>query len=217
LTRVAEVHVSIPTTTITRIAQFVRPTALGTFDVNCYVIDEHDNTGYAVMRGNLPVDDLLVRIQSPCLFGETFGINSCDCAAQLHKSVEIGAGSENFLLIYLTNQEGRGHGLVQKIKAVAVEANEKVDMVEAFRRLDLPLEKREWNTAAAVLRDVNGDRPIRLMTNNPKKVKGMEEAGIVVSERVPVLTEPPNAACLTYLQSKKRGMGHLLPNIPDGN
>lgn len=203
------------TTTVERLAQFARPTALGIFDVVCYVIDAQGNTGYAVSRGDLPVDDLLVRIQSPCLFGETFGVNSCDCAAQLHKAVQVGSEVDAFLLIYLTNQEGRGHGVIQKIKAVAVEANEQVDMVEAFRRLDLPLEKREWSTAAEVLRDVNGNRPIRLMTNNPKKVKGLEEAGITVSERIPVLTEPPNDACLRYLQSKKRGMGHILPNIPD--
>lgn len=197
------------------LARFTRPTPLGMFDVNCYVIDETGATGYAVMHGDLPADDLLVRIQSPCLFGESFGVNSCDCAAQLHQALEVGAEAENFLLIYLTNQEGRGHGLIQKIKAVAVEANDNVDMIEAFRRLDLPLEKREWETAAAVLRDVNGDRSIRLMTNNPKKIKGLEATGITVSEQVPLLTEPPNDACLRYLQSKKRGMGHLLPNIPD--
>ena len=131
--------------------------------------------------------------------------------------MQVGAESDNFLLVYLTNQEGRGHGMIQKIKAVGIEANDNVDMIEAFRLLDLPLEKREWDTAAAIIRDVNQDLPIRLMTNNPKKVAGLEEFGIVISERVPVLTEPPNEACLRYLQSKKRGMGHLLTNIPDGD
>ena len=206
---------STPTPKIQLIEQFVRPTLLGNFDVKCYVIDEQASTGFAVMRGKMPVENLLVRVQSPCLFGETFGVNSCDCAAQLHQAMQVGAESENFLLVYLTNQEGRGHGMVQKIKAVGIEANDHVDMIEAFRLLDLPLEKREWDTAAAVIRDVNQDLPIRLMTNNPKKVAGLEKVGIVISERVPVLTEPPNEACLKYLQSKKRGMGHLLTNIPD--
>lgn len=206
---------SSSTTILEKVAEFVRPTPLGSFTVNCYVIDEQGSTGYAIYRGEVPADGLLVRVQSPCLFGESFGVNSCDCAAQLHQSMEVGAEADGFLLVYLTNQEGRGHGVLQKIKAVAVEANEQVDMIEAFRRLDLPLELREWNTAAAVIRDINGEQPIRLMTNNPKKVKGLEEAGITVADRVSVLTEPPNEACLKYLQSKKRGMGHLLTNIPD--
>lgn len=200
--------------TIERLAAFRRPTPLGDFDVVCYQLPS-GLTGFAVSRGDLPADDLLVRVQSPCLFGETFLVNSCDCAAQLHQSVETGATAENFLLVYLLDQEGRGHGMVPKIRAVQIEANEGVDMPEAFRILDLPLELREWGTAAAVIRDINGDRPIRLMTNNPKKVKGLEEQGLKVTERVPVLVDPPNAACRRYLASKKRAMGHILPNIED--
>jgi GTP cyclohydrolase II len=197
---------------IERIGEFRRPTPLGEFDVVCYELASGD-TGFAVSRGDLPADDLLVRVQSPCLFGESFLVNSCDCGSQMRQSIEMGLEADNFLMVYLLDQEGRGHGMVQKIKAVQIEANEGVDMPEAFRILDLPLELREWATAAEVIRDVNGDRPIRLITNNPKKVKGLEEQGITISERVPVLVEPPNEACRRYLASKKREMGHLLDNI----
>jgi 3,4-dihydroxy 2-butanone 4-phosphate synthase/GTP cyclohydrolase II len=197
---------------IERIGEFRRPTPLGEFDVVCYQLPS-GTTGFALSRGELPVDDLLVRVQSPCLFGESFLVNSCDCAAQMHQAIDTGVSAESFLLVYLLDQEGRGHGMVSKIRAVQIEANNGVDMPEAFRILDLPLEKREWATTAAVIRDVNGDRPIRLMTNNPKKVNGLEAQGVTISDRVPVLVEPPNEACRRYLASKKREMGHLLPNI----
>jgi 3,4-dihydroxy 2-butanone 4-phosphate synthase / GTP cyclohydrolase II len=197
---------------IERIGEFKRPTPLGDFDVVCYQLPT-GTTGFALSRGDVPADGLLVRVQSPCLFGESFLVNSCDCAAQMHQSIEVGIEADNFLMVYLLDQEGRGHGMVQKIKAVQIEANDGVDMPEAFRILDLPLERREWATAAAVIRDINGDRPIRLMTNNPKKVNGLEEQGITVSDRVPVLVDPPNEPCRRYLASKKREMGHILPNI----
>jgi GTP cyclohydrolase II len=113
----------------------------------------------------------------------------------------------------MTNQEGRGLGLFQKIKAIEVEAVQGVDMGVAFDQLGLPLDLRDYKTAADIITDVNGNHPIRLMTNNPKKVDGLQEHGITISQRVPLLIEPPHEAARTYLSVKKHKMGHILPHV----
>ena len=196
---------------IQRIAEFVRPTVFGSFNIISY--NKDGNFIFAITRGALPREHLLVRVQSACLFGESLGVNSCDCAAQLQEALRIGSEQSHFLLVYLMSQEGRGLGMFQKIKAIEVEATQRIDMVEAFARLGLPLDLREYQTTAEVVRDVNADQPIRLMTNNPKKIAGLQASGIVVSERVPLLIEPPNAACRQYLSVKKHKMGHILPQV----
>ncbi len=196
---------------IQRIANFIRPTVFGDFNVISY--NKNGNFAFAVTKGNFPQANLLVRIQSPCMFGEAFGVNSCDCGQQLQQALKIGSEQPPFLLIYLMEQEGRGLGMFQKIKAIEVEASQGIDMVESFELLGLPLDLREYRTAAEIIRDLNNDLPIRLMTNNPKKVKGLQEFGIQISERVPLLIDPPNAACRRYLSSKKNKMGHILPNV----
>lgn len=194
-----------------KIAAFSRPTSLGDFDLTCFQVGEH--IIFALSKGMLPQENLLVRVQSACLFGEAFAVNSCDCGPQLQKALEIGAAEEAFLLVYLQHQEGRGHGMLQKIRVIEVEANQNVDMYEAFQRLDMALDLREYHETAAVIRALNGNLPIRLMTNNPKKIAGLAEHGITVSERVPLVIDPPNAACKRYLQVKKDKMGHLLPDF----
>ncbi len=194
-----------------KLAEFDRPTGLGNFKMTSYL--RNGAYAFALSRGTLPVDDLMVRIQSPCLFGESFGVNSCDCAEQLQLALKLGSEADSFLLVYLMDQEGRGLGLFQKIKAIEAEANNDIDMVEAFKLLGLPLDLREYGAAADVIRDLNGDRPIRLMTNNPKKVAGLEEHGISIPERLPLLVSNPSDACRRYLRSKKREMGHLLPDF----
>ena len=194
-----------------KIAAFSRPTSLGDFDVTCF--EAGGNIIFALSKGTLPQENLLVRVQSACLFGEAFAVNSCDCGAQLNKALEIGAAESAFLLIYLQHQEGRGHGMLQKIRVIEVEANQHVDMFEAFQRLEMALDLREYHETAAIIKALNGDLPIRLMTNNPKKIAGLAEHGITVAERVPLVIDPPNAACKRYLQVKKDKMGHLLPDF----
>ena len=197
--------------TIQRIAEFTRPTVFGDFHIINY--NKDGQFLFAIIKGDLPHDNLTVRVQSACLFGESFGVNSCDCAAQLQEALKIGSESYPFLLVYMTNQEGRGLGMFQKIKAIEVEAVDDVDMGEAFARLNLPFDLREYHTAAEIVKDINGDKPIRLMTNNPKKVKGLEENGIQISERVPLLIDPPHEATRIYMSVKKHKMGHILPHI----
>ena len=198
-------------TLVQRIADFVRPTVFGEFRVISYNIN--GNFAFALTRGTFPHHNILVRIQSPCLFGESFGVNSCDCGDQLTQALKIGSEQYPFVLIYLTYQEGRGLGLFQKIKAIEVEANEGVDMVEAFNILDLPLDLRDYRIASEIIRDINSDLPIRLMTNNPKKVEGLKADNIQIAEIVPLLISPQNEACQRYLSSKKNKMGHILPQV----
>ena len=207
----AERQEEFRSTLVQRIANFVRPTVFGDFKVISYNIS--GNFAFALTRGSFPQANTLVRIQSPCLFGESFGVNSCDCGEQLTQALKIGSEQSPFILIYLTYQEGRGLGLFQKIKAIEVEANEGVDMVESFNLLGLPLDLRDYRIAAEIIRDINADLPIRLMTNNPKKVKGLKDDGIQIAEIVPLLVSPPNEACKRYLLSKKNKMGHILPQV----
>lgn len=197
-------------TYVQRLAEFVRPTAFGDFNVISY--NRSGNFAFALTRGTLPAESLLVRVQSACMFGESFGVNSCDCGEQLRLALQIGSREPQFLLVYMLDQEGRGLGLFQKIKAIEAEAKHDVDMVEAFRLLGLPLDLREYRAAAEIVRDVNGERPIRLMTNNPKKVEGLAEAGVKIEERLPLLVDP-NPICRRYLSAKKHKMGHILPNV----
>ncbi len=196
---------------IQRIAEFSRPTVFGEFKMTVY--NKDGSFIFALSRGELMADELLVRVQSPCLFGESFGVNSCDCGAQLTEALRLGSQQTNFLLIYLSNQEGRGLGMFQKIKLIETEANRKVGMIEAFGILGLPLELREYRAAAEVIRDLNGYHPVRLMTNNPKKVSGLSSDGIAISERVPLLINPPNEACRAYLSAKRDNMGHIMPHL----
>src|SRR5690242_19258984 len=139
--------------TLKRVGEFMRPTPLGQFYVVCYMRGQV--FAFAVMKGRLPADNLLVRVQSPCLFGESFFVNSCDCGAQLSEALKIGAAQENFLLLYLADQEGRGHGMLQKIQAIQEEVDKKLDMVQAFESLHLPLDIRDYKVAAEILYDLN--------------------------------------------------------------
>lgn len=197
--------------TLQRIAAFDRPTVFGDFHVICY--NHGGNFAYAITKGDMGGADLPVRVQSQCMFGESFGVNSCDCGPQLVKTMEIAAAAERFLVIHLPEQEGRGLGLFQKIKAIEWEVKNDVDMVTAFEQMGLPLDLREYRTAAEIIQDVHGDAPIQLYTNNPKKVAGLEEHGVAISERVPLVIEPHNDKMRAYLASKRRGMGHILPEM----
>ena len=99
-----------------------------------------------------------------------------------------------------------------KVQAIAMEANEGLEMPETFRRLGLELDLRSYAVAAAILKDLIGEKPIRLLTNNPKKIKGLSDHGICV-QREPLVIKNPTAACQRYLHSKRREMGHLLPEL----
>jgi len=148
----------------------------------------------------------LVRIHSECLTGDVFGSLRCDCGEQLEEALKLVGSAGCGVVIYL-RQEGRGIGLENKILAYHLQERG-LDTVEANLALGFPADLREYSVAASILREL-GIRKIRLITNNPAKLDDLEEAGIEVVERVPLIVKsnPHNAR---YLQTKKHRLGHLL-------
>lgn len=199
-----------PLPTIQKLAEFVRPTALD-IPANVQSFYHQGAIVFAVSWGDLQQDDLLVRVHSPCLFGEAFGVNSCDCGQQLRDAMERGKEAGSFLLVYLSHQEGRGHGMQTKIQAIDMEANQNLEMPETFRRMGLELDLRSYGVAAAIIERLVGDHRIRLLTNNPKKLKELEDLGIKVAHE-PLVVANPIPECRRYMASKRREMGHLLPD-----
>jgi GTP cyclohydrolase II len=140
------------------------------------------------------------------LTGDVLGSLRCDCGEQLSASLELMAEAESSVLLYL-RQEGRGIGLANKIRAYALQ-DRGLDTVDANLALGLPVDRREYRSAAAVLRHLGVER-VRLLTNNPLKQHALEDHGVEVVERVP-LAMPPNAVNHDYLRTKADRMGHLL-------
>src|SRR5438093_474365 len=156
-----------------------------------------------ILRGPQPV---LVRLHSECLTGDALGSLRCDCGEQLQQSLETIARAGRGVVLYL-RQEGRGIGLANKIRAYALQ-DAGLDTVDANVALGLPVDGREYASAAAILRHL-GIRRLRLLTNNPAKCRALEQHGIRVVERVP-LEVAANPANLPYLRTKATRLGHLL-------
>jgi GTP cyclohydrolase II len=147
-----------------------------------------------------------VRLHSECLTGDVFGSRRCDCGPQLDAALAAVAAAERGAILYL-RQEGRGIGLLAKLRAYALQ-EQGFDTVEANEQLGLPIDAREYATAAAILRDLGVTR-LRLLTNNPDKIAGLLSAGLEGVERVPLLVAPaPDNA--RYLATKRDRLGHLL-------
>lgn len=167
---------------------------------------------YAVLVLGQPDQEAapLVRVQSSCLTGTAFGALLCDCATQVHLAMEIIATYGSGCLIYQP-QEGRGHGLVEKIAHIRG-INEDLDTVEAALQRGVPPDIRDYAEAALIIEDLFGDRSIRLLSNNPTKVEQLESEGVRIAERVSIETEP-TAANRAYLLTKKYKLGHLLTKV----
>lgn len=195
---------------VTREAEVVLPTEYGDFRAYAYryARDERsDIVHLALIKGNVAErDDVLVRVHSECLTGDVFGSYRCDCGPQLHHSMSMiereGAGA----LVYL-RQEGRGIGLLAKLKAYELQERG-MDTEEANIALGFPPDLRDYGVGAQILVDL-GIRKLRLITNNPRKIVGLEGYGLEIVERVP-LEIPPNDYNKKYLQTKCSKMGHLL-------
>ena len=183
------------------------PTDYGEFELHMYrsVVDGIHHL--ALVKGKIsPTKATLVRVHSECLTGDVFGSMRCDCGNQLHSALEQIQAAGNGVLLYM-RQEGRGIGLPAKIHAYKLQ-EEGLDTVEANLKLGFPAELRDYGLGAQILCDL-GVRKMRFLTNNPKKVIGLEGYGLKIVEVVPIKS-PSNPHNAKYLETKKLKMGHLL-------
>jgi GTP cyclohydrolase II len=194
--------------TIERVATTTMPTRYGVFAMHVYV-DPLGKEHVALTVGDPTTERgtaVLTRLHSECLTGDVFGSHRCDCGEQLAASMVQLQAAERGVLLYL-RQEGRGIGLINKIRAYALQ-EQGLDTVDANRALGLPDDDRDYGAAAAILRDL-GVQSVALLTNNPLKIIGIERYGIPVVERLPVLVAPNNVN-RPYLETKRLRMGHIV-------
>lgn len=183
------------------------PTSYGEFDVVAFTNDRDGKEHVAIVKGMVAgTDDVLTRIHSECLTGDVFGSLKCDCGEQLD-SAQAEIAEEGCGIILYLRQEGRGIGLANKIKAYSLQ-DQGLDTVEANRHLGFDDDLRDYEIAARLLA-ILGPKSIRLMTNNPRKVRGLLDAGVNVTQRLP-LKILPNPHNVHYLETKKAKSGHLL-------
>jgi 3,4-dihydroxy 2-butanone 4-phosphate synthase/GTP cyclohydrolase II len=196
---------------ITKVAEAPVPTRHGTFVCQAWRSNDDGVDHLAFVRGDVAGGEpLLVRVHSECMTGDVFGSRRCDCGSQLDDALaaidEVGRGA----VIYLRGHEGRGIGIASKLDAYRLQDGGH-DTVDANLHLGLPVDSREYGTAAQILRVLGVDR-LRLITNNPAKCEDLDGYGIEVVERV-ALPARPTPENITYLETKRRRMGHLLGDI----
>ncbi|MEO0235666.1 MAG: bifunctional 3,4-dihydroxy-2-butanone-4-phosphate synthase/GTP cyclohydrolase II [candidate division WOR-3 bacterium] len=191
---------------IEKVAEADLPTKWGHFRIIGYKDKLTGEVHVALVKGDVHgKENVLVRVHSECLTGDTFGSFRCDCGDQLHSAMEK-INSEGLGVLLYMRQEGRGIGLENKLKAYELQDGG-LDTVEANERLGLPADLRDYGIGAQILVDL-GLTTIRLMTNNPKKIVGLEGFGLKIVDRVPIVVKP-RPENLRYLKIKKEKLGHL--------
>ena len=190
-----------------REAEIPLPTRFGQFRLFAYSTSVDEAVHLALVKGQpSPDDTVLVRVHSECMTGDLFHSLRCDCGEQMEAALEAIESRGAGVFLYM-RQEGRGIGLVNKLKAYALQ-DEGADTVEANRRLGFPDDLRDYGIGAQILRDL-GVRRMALITNNPRKIVGLDRHGLEVVDRVP-LEVAPNGRNRAYLRTKKEKLGHLL-------
>lgn len=183
------------------------PTPFGDFEMVAYMQTTSNQEHLAIVKGTWKKDEpVMVRVHSCCLTGDIFGSLRCDCGPQLHSAMQMIEKEGKGVIVYM-NQEGRGIGLLNKLKAYKLQEEGK-DTVEANIELGLPMDSRDYGVGAQILRDL-GISKIRLMSNNPKKRAGLLGYGLEVVENIPIEIQS-NAHNIKYLQTKRDKMGHSI-------
>lgn len=191
---------------VCRISEVSMPTEYGHFTAIGYESVLDGQCHIALVAGDPTCSDALVRVHSECLTGDVFSSKRCDCGEQLRRALQLISKNGNGVLLYM-RQEGRGIGLANKLRAYALQDGGS-DTVEANHRLGYPADLRDYGIGAQILVDL-GIKQIRLLTNNPRKVIGLEGYGLEIAERVPLEVEPNNIN-RRYLETKRDKMHHLL-------
>ncbi|MEV5417561.1 GTP cyclohydrolase II [Streptomyces albogriseolus] len=197
-------------TGVERVVNAPLPTVYGKFQAIGYLDHDRGDEQVALVHGDLGADRVLTRLHSECLTGDAFGSQHCECGDQLAAALRAVVAEGAGVVVYLRGHEGRGIGLLAKLRAMALQAGG-LDTVEANLALGLPVDARDYAVAAGMLKDL-GVRSVRLMSNNPRKREALERHGVEVDEQVPLLIEPCESN-ITYLRTKRERLDHHLPHL----
>ncbi|MBQ1092771.1 GTP cyclohydrolase II [Streptomyces sp. B93] len=197
-------------TGVERVVNAPLPTVYGEFRAVGYLDHDRGDEQVALVHGDIGSENVLTRLHSECLTGDAFGSQHCECGDQLASALRAVVAEGRGVVVYLRGHEGRGIGLLAKLRAMALQA-EGLDTVEANLALGLPVDARDYGVAAGILHDL-GVNSVRLMSNNPRKREALVRHGIEVAEQVPLLI-PPCESNITYLRTKRERLDHHLPHL----
>ncbi|MGV9563647.1 GTP cyclohydrolase II [Streptomyces sp. NPDC003480] len=199
-----------PSSGVTRVVNAPLPTKYGDFQAVGYLDHDRGDEQVALVYGDIEEEGMLVRLHSECLTGDAFGSTHCECGPQLSTALREIVAEGRGILVYLRGHEGRGIGLLGKLRAMKLQA-EGLDTVEANLALGLPVDARDYRVAAEILHDL-GVRSVRLLSNNPRKRAALLRHGIKIDEQVSLLI-PPCENNITYLRTKRERLDHYLPHL----